>query len=154
MRPSRARSRSSRRVQLPSAKENPSKIARRSLLYTNPLQPGTRAASRFHFTTTTAGQMESNGRLEDSLKGPNGIQVALGEQFERANEVQVAPKLAPSAPKLAPSAPKLAPSASKLAPSAPKLAPSAPRLAPSTTRLAQARPDWHQARPDWHENSY
>ena len=62
--------------------------------------------------------MESNGRLEDSLKGPNGIQVALGEQFERANEVQVAPKLAPSAPKLAPSAPKLAPSASELAPSA------------------------------------
>ena len=44
--------------------------------------------------------MESNGRLEDSLKGPNGIQVALGEQFERANEVQVAPKLAPSAPKM------------------------------------------------------
>ena len=125
MRPSRARSRSSRRVQLPSAKEDPSKIARRSLLYTNPLQPRTRAASRFHFTTTTAGQMESNGRLEDSLKGPNGIQVALGEQFERANEVQVAPKLAPSAPKLAPSAPKLAPSAPKLAPSAPRLAPSA-----------------------------
>ena len=112
--------------------------------------------------------LESNGRLEDSLKGPNGIQVALGEQFERANEVQVAPKLAPTAPKLAPSASKLAPSASKLArtmrielscrreldsesckgttnrskltPSASKLAPSASKLAPSAPKLAPSAP--------------